>query len=99
MSFDRIFWPCACPLLQGSVRADRTAAASLSNADANIAIAGAAQAFVVMIRRLTQPWHCDPESPSYPRPTRARSATALAVSSCSTQVTKATATASRAEVA
>ena len=50
MSFSRSIWPSNCPLLQGSVRADRTAAASPSNPEANVAIAGAVQAFAVVVQ-------------------------------------------------
>ena len=106
MSFSRLIWPSACPLLQGSVRATRTAGASPSNPEANVAIAGAVQAFAVVIQASNSAAASRPDVAVLPTPDartsavkrRARSATALAVASCSTRAITAAATASRAEV-
>ena len=106
MSFSRLIWPSACPPLPGSVWAALTAATSPSNPEAKVAIAGAPQTFAVVIQASNFAAALRPEVAVLPTPDahtsavkwRARSATALAVASCSTRATTAAAMASRAEV-
>jgi len=106
MSLRRLIWPSAWPLLQGSVRAARTAVASLSSPEANVAMAGALQAFALVIQAAKSATASRPAAAVLPTPEartsavkwRARSATALAVASRSTRATTAAAAASRTEI-